>query len=90
MEFSMTMPEQPTEGNDDEGTVPLVVIRVMNEVVPASQTAPSLDRILLANLFASNADVVRRTDPIPHPPDLGTSIPLCDSARLERTGVLLV
>ena len=89
VEFSMPMPMEPTDG-DDEGTVPPAVVRVMNEIVPATQAGPAFGRVLLAANCAPSADVVRNLEPIPRPPNLVTSIPLCDSARLERSGVLLV
>ena len=88
VEFSMPMPEEPADG-DDEGTVPPAVVRGMNEVVPTTQAGPSFCRVVLATLCTPNADVVLTLTPAPRSPNLVTSIPLCDSARLERTGVLL-
>ncbi len=89
MEFSMPVPEEPVEGNDDGDTVPPAIVRVMSEVVPATQAGPSVGRLFLAAICTPSADVVWSLEPIPRPPNLVTSIPLCDSARLERSGVLL-
>jgi hypothetical protein len=89
VEFSMPVPTEPADG-DDGGPVPPVVVRVMSEIVPATQAGLAFGRALLAANCAPSADVVRNLEPIPRPPNLVTSIPLCDSARLERSGVLLV
>ena len=89
MDFSMPVPEEPGDDTDDEGTVPPMVVRVMDEVVPATQAGPSLCRVLCAAICTPTADVVWTLTPAPRSPSLVTSIPLCDSARLERSGVLL-
>ena len=89
VEFSMPVPTEPADG-DDEGTVPPAVVRMTSEIVPATQAGPAFGRVLLAASCAPSADVVRNLEPIPRPPNLVTSVPLCDSARLERSGVLLV
>ena len=88
MEFSMPVPEEPADGSDNESSVPSAVIRVMNENVPATQAGPSFDRVFLAAICMPSVDAVWSLEPIPRPHDLVTSIPLCDSARLERSGVL--
>ncbi len=88
VEFSMPVPTEPADGND-EGPIPPTIVRVMNEIVPATQAGPAFGRVLLAAVCAPSADVVRDLEPIPRPPNLVTSIPLCDSARRERSGVLL-
>lgn len=89
VELTMPMPEKPVEGEDDGGAVPPAIVRVMNEAVPVTLASPSFGRALLAAIRTPSAEVVRSLEPIPCPPNLGTSIPLCDSARLERSGVLL-
>ena len=89
LEFSIPVPEEPADGTEDEGTAVPAVVRVMNENVPAAQAGPSFDRVFLAAICAPSIDVVWSLEPIPRPLDLVTSIPLCDSARLERSGVLL-
>ena len=89
VEFSMPLPEQPVGGGDDGDTVPPTVVRVMNEVVPATQAGPSFCRMLLVAICTPSADVVWTLTPAPRSPNLVASIPLCDSARLERSGVLL-
>ena len=85
------LPEQPSDDTDGESTFPPTIVRVMNEneVVPATQAGPSFARVLLAAIRAPSFDVVRSLKPIPRPPNLLTTIPLCDSARRERSGVLL-
>ncbi len=88
VEFSMPMPEKPVD--DDEGTVPPAVVRVMNEEGLTMQTGPSFGRVMLAVTCTPSADVVQKLEAVPRLPNLVTSIPLCDSARLERSGVLLV
>ncbi len=89
VEFSMPVSEEPVEDDVDGDAVPSAIVRMISEIVPATQAGPSLGRVLLAVTCTSNADVVRNSDPVPRPPNLVTSIPLCDSARLERSGVLL-
>lgn len=94
LEFSIPVPEEPAdgtedEGTEDEGTTVSTFVRVMNENVLATQAGPSFGRVLLAATCAPSVDVVWSLEPIPLPLDLVTSIPLCDSARLERSGVLL-
>ena len=90
IEFSMPVPEQTAEGDDDRGTLPSALAPVMNEAVPAIQLGSSLGRVFLGAVCAPSTDVVRDLEPVPRPPNLVTSIPLCDSARFERSGVLLV
>ena len=85
----MPVPETPADGNDDQGADPPAFVRVMNEVVPVVQSGPSLDRVFLAAVCSPSVDAVWSLEPIPRPHNLVTSIPLCDSARLERSGVLL-
>jgi hypothetical protein len=89
MEFSLPAPGEPADGTSDESTIPPAIVRVMNPIVPTPRTDPAFGRMLLAVVRAPSADVVRSLEPIPRPPNLVTSIPLCDSARLERSGVLL-
>ena len=89
IDFSMPAPEQPIDGNDDHGTIPPAIVRVANEIVLAAQAGPSSSRVFPAVICALSADVVRDVQPVPRPPNLVTSIPLCDSARFERSGVLL-
>jgi hypothetical protein len=89
MEFSIPAPEEPADNDDDEGAVPPAIVRAMNEEVLTTQAGPSFGRVLLVGIYRPSADVVRNSEPVPRPPHLVTSIPLCDSARLERSGVLL-
>ncbi|MFV2069875.1 MAG: hypothetical protein ACC645_23160 [Pirellulales bacterium] len=89
VEFTMPVREEPVEGNNDGNTVPPAIVRVMSEVVPATQAGPSFCQVLLAAVCMPSADVVWTRAPAPRSPNLVTSIPLCDSARLERSGVLL-
>ena len=85
----MPAPEEPADGDDDGDAVPPAIVRVMNEIVSVTQAGPSFGRVLLAAIRTPSADMVRSLESIPRPPNLVTSIPLCDSARLERSGVLL-
>ena len=85
----MPAPQQPADGGDDQGTFPPAIVRAVNEIVLATQAGPSFGRVLLDGIYTPSADVVRDFDPLPRPPNLVESIPLCDSARLERSGVLL-
>jgi hypothetical protein len=89
VDFCMPMSEKPVGDNGDEGTIPPAIVCTANEVVPATQVGPSIGCVLLTVVCTPSADVVRSLEPIPRPPYLVTSIPLCDSARLERSGVLL-
>ena len=88
----MPLPEEPADDTDGASTSVPAIVRVMNEneIVPTTQAGPSFGRVLSAAIRAPSADVVRSLEPIARPPNLITSIPLCDSARLERSGVLLV
>lgn len=88
VEFSLPLPTTPAEGEREEN-VPPMVVRAMNEVVSPTQTGPPIDRVLLVGNCAPGADVVCNLEPIPRSRNFVTSIPLCDSARLERSGVLL-
>ena len=89
MEFSMPAPEEPADNGGDERTAPQAIVRTMNEEGLTTQAGPSIGRVLLSGIYAPSADVVRNSEAVPRPPNLVTSIPLCDSARLERSGVLL-
>lgn len=90
IDFSMLIPEKPANNTDDEENLPPAVIRAMEDVVPAIQAGPSFGRMLLAATCTLNVvDVVWSQEPVPRPSNLVTTIPLCDSARLERSGVLL-
>ena len=89
MEFSMPVPEETAPGGDDEDTAPPAIVWVMDEIVPATQAGASFGRVLLAVIGTPSADAVRNRTPLPRRPNFTTSIPLCDSARLERSGVLL-
>ena len=88
MEFSMPVSEEPADG-DQRDRVSLATVLRVDQTVPATQAGPSFCRVLLAGICTPHADVVRTLTPVPRPPNLVTSIPLCDSARLERSGVLL-
>ncbi len=96
IEFSIPMPHSPLPGEpaddtDDAGAAAVpVIVRVMNEIVPATQAGPSFARVLLAAVRAPSVGVVWSAAPIARSPDIVTTIPLCESARLERSGVLLV
>lgn len=87
--FSMPVPEQPTDCSDGEDTFPPAVVRVMNEIVRATHAGPSFMRMLQAAICAPSADAFWRLEPIPRRLNLVASVPLCDSARFERSGVLL-
>ena len=89
LELSIPLPEEPVDGTDDENTTLPAFVRVMDEIVPTMQAGLSFDRVLLAAICTPSVDTVWILEPIPRPPDLVTTIPLCDSARLERSGVLL-
>jgi hypothetical protein len=86
----MPVPEEPADGNDDDGGISREVVRVTSEILPATQAGPSFGRVLLTAIRTASADVLGSLEPIPRPPNLTTSIPLCDAARRERSGVLLV
>ncbi len=88
IDFSVPIQDEPSDGSHGD-TVPPAIVRAINEIVPAIQTAPSFGRVLLAVVGAPSADVVSNLTPILRPPNLITSIPLCDAARFERSGVLL-
>ena len=89
VEFSIPAPEEPADNDDDRNTIPAAVVRVMNEVVPTAQAGPSFGRVLSADTCISSADLVSSLQPVPRWANQITSLPLCDSARFERSGVLL-
>ncbi len=87
MQLSLPISDEPAD--DDENTVPPTIVRVMGEIVPSTNAGPSFGRMPLKVISAPGVDLIPNLGPIPRPPNLVTSIPLCDSARLERSGVLL-
>ena len=89
IQLSLPVPEDPADG-DAGDSVPVVIVLSVDQTVPPTGAGPSFSRVFLAAICAPSADVVRPLAPIPRPPNLVMSIPLCDSARLERSGVLLV
>ena len=89
MEFSIPVPEAPSDGNHDSSAVLPAVVRAMKEIMPATQTGPSFGGVVLSGDLRLDTAVVSNLSTIPRLPNLATSIPLCDSARLERSGVLL-
>ncbi len=89
MEFSMPASEEPGDNDDGEGTAVPAIVRAMNEEGLTTQAGLSFIRVLAAVTGTPNADVVLNLESAARPPNLVTSIPLCDSARLERSGVLL-
>ena len=86
---SIPATEEPADNDDDRDAIPPTVVRVMNEVVPTAQARPSLGRVLSVDICISSADLVSSLQPVPRWANQITSLPLCDSARFERSGVLL-
>ena len=89
MKFSMPAPGQPTDNGDDQGDLPPAIVCGVDEGVLAMHTGPAFARTLLFGICEPSIDVVCGMRPIPPSPNLVTTMPLCDSARLERSGVLL-
>lgn len=89
VDFSMPISENPTGGTDDEEDVSSAYLCVVREIMPVIQIDTSFDRMLLAACMLNVVEVVWSQDPIPRRLDLVTAIPLCDSARFKRSGVLL-
>jgi hypothetical protein len=89
IEFSMPVSQEPADGEDDVDTGVPAIVRMSDELVPVARAGPSVDRVCLSHTCTPSADVVRDLAPVSRPTNLDTSIPLCDSARLERSGVLL-
>ncbi len=85
----MPAPEDPSDNGDDDGAVPPAIVRAMSDDIVATPTGASNGRLFLGAIDTPSADVVWDSEPIARPPNLSSSIPLCDSARLERSGVLL-
>jgi hypothetical protein len=94
VEFSTPVSEKPVEGDDDGDTLGPTIVRMTSQVVTAGPASLSFGRVLLRANCAPIANVVQSLAPIRcvskiGMSNVGTSIPLCDSARLERSGVLL-
>lgn len=90
IDFSLPVPQGPADGNDDGDTALPEIVLVMDQTVPTAQVRPSFNRVLLPAVCSTSPAVVCRSTPILSSAGFSTSIPLCDSARLERSGVLLV
>lgn len=88
IEFSMPLTECPDSGDDGPDAMPPVIVRSADEVAPAAQVGPPMGRGLLAARFAPSFDVAQDSAPFPRLRP-GTVDFLCDSARFERSGVLL-
>lgn len=87
-EFSLPVAEDPVDGDDSGSTVPLAIVRAIGEISSPTQGGPAVDRVLLAVIGTPNVDVVLDLTPVSRL-RLCTSIPLCESARFERSRVLL-
>lgn len=86
IEFSMPVAEEPLQNN---GTTPPAFFRSIDKIAQAATAGSSMDRVFAEDVRAPNIEVVRDLEGIPRAYNLVTSIPLCDSARLERSGVRL-
>ena len=88
IELSFPAREDPVNNDEDQDAIPMAIAVEMDEVLPATQTGPSLEQVILAVTSTSNMDMVADLKPLLRT-WVTTSIPLCDSARFERSGVLL-
>lgn len=86
IEFSMPVSERPDDGRDDPDIVPTAIVGSANRTLPA---VPSFGRLLSVVIGMPSHDVVQDLALLSRGPDFTGSIPLCDSARFERSGVLL-
>jgi len=85
--FDFSMPLSETTDEGEENTFPPTIVRAAKEYVPTVPPGPSLKLFDVATLLPL-ANTLGGPEPVPRPPNLVASLPLCDSARLERTGVL--
>jgi len=89
IDVSMPVSQGSSDGADNDNSVPPVIVRAAKETLPAAKADSALGRWLQVVVCTAHVYVVRTVDPHPRPPNLVASIPLCDSARFERSGVLL-
>ena len=87
--FSTPLPEDLGGEDDDSDRTPAKFVLVADEAVPVVPVGPSLDRVCTAMTCVPVDDAVWIPEPVPRPPGSVSSLPLCDSARLDRSGVLL-
>ena len=86
IDFSMPVSGDPDDGRDDPDMVPAAIVCSANRTLPA---VPSFGRLLSAVIGIPSHDVVQSPALLSRGPNFTGSIPLCDSARFERSGVLL-
>jgi hypothetical protein len=86
--FSMPAPDQSEHGDNGNGLEPALV-RLADELPTVNANGGSPARASPLSPPELALDLVPVTTSPSRPPNLITSIPLCDSARLERSGVLL-
>lgn len=85
-DFSQPLSEVPVDDENDEDNFPTIIVYLVKEYYTP---CPSTDIIQLDSLQYSE-DSIQNPEPIPRSEAAISSIPLCDSARLERTGVLRI
>jgi len=87
LDFSMPVPELPADENADIAC-PMAIVRPSEAVALTPQAGPLFDGVHLAAQGTLSAGVAEIPAPLPRQPNLVASLLLCDSARLERSGVL--
>jgi len=89
LDFCMPAPQQ-SEHDEDRGALRPALVRFVDELPTLIPGGGHWQGVPVVAAPAPGPRVVAvKTSPL-HPPNLVVSIPLCDSARLERSGVLLV
>lgn len=85
----MPMPGDSESEDNAVGPDITLVVLMADEAVPVVPQGASWDHVCPGVQCVPVVDAVWNPEPVPRPPGSLSSIPLCDSARLERTGVLL-
>lgn len=81
----------PDKGNHDRSgsDAEPVLVRLATEPLPVSVTSAAHNGLIVAAALQPALDVVRPASAPSRAPNLVAALPLCDSARLKRSGVLL-
>lgn len=87
LDFSIPMPENGEHGDDGDGEP--AVVRFIDELPTMAPYIDSFAGESLATPPDLGPDAVVVVCSPSHPPNRISSIPLCDTARFERSGVLL-
>lgn len=88
IEFSLPASDGPVDSDNNGDSEPTAIARAMDEILLVTEADESLGRATQAVARTSCLDIASDLKPMLRT-WVTASFPLCDSARLERTGVLL-